>query len=89
MPIKKSAVKELKKSKKRQEHNIALKKSLKKEEKLIAGLIESKDVEKLKKGINAFVSCVDKAVGKKIIHKNKASRKKSRILKKIHQLSAK
>ena len=50
MPSKKSAIKELKKSKKRQEHNLNLKKMLKKEEKKIASLhileIEKKDLKK-------------------------------------------
>jgi len=87
MPSRKAAIKDLRQSKKRQQRNIVLKKSLKKEEKKIAALIATKDTSKLKTEIPRFFSIVDKAVVKKIIHKNKASRQKSRILKRINRLS--
>lgn len=80
-------MKELKKSKKRQQHNLTKKKALKKVEKKIASLIAKQDLATLKKELDGFVSKVDKAVSDKLIHKNTASRKKSRILKKVHQLS--
>lgn len=88
MPSKKSAFKELKKSKKRQAHNLLLKKALKKEEKKIATLIASANISKLKSEINAFVSKVDKAVIAKLLHKNTAARKKSHVLKQMHRLSS-
>ncbi len=88
MPSKKSAIKELKKSKKKQEHNISLKKAFKVEEKKIKSLLASKDTEKLKTEINGFVSKIDKAVTQKLMHKNKASRKKAQLLKQFHQLSS-
>ncbi|MFH1460510.1 MAG: 30S ribosomal protein S20 [Candidatus Omnitrophota bacterium] len=86
MPSKKSAIKELKKSKKRQEHNLNLKKMLKKEEKKIASLITNNEIEKLKTNLKDYVSKIDRAVIQKLIHKNKASRKKSQVLKKVHKL---
>jgi len=87
MPSKKSAFKELKKSKKRQEQNSSLKKAFKKEEKKIAALIANENISKLKSEINAFISKIDKAVTKKLLHKNTAARKKSHILKQLHSLS--
>lgn len=88
MPSKKAAIKDLKQSKKRQQHNLTLKKSLKKAQKNMSSLLETKDTEKLKTELSSFSSRVDKAVNQKLIHKNKASRQKSRIAKKIQQLSS-
>ncbi len=88
MPSKKSAIKELKKSRKKQEHNTSLKKAFKIEEKKINSLLASKDTTKLKTQISGFVSKIDKAVTQKLMHKNKASRKKAQLLKNAHQLSS-
>ncbi len=89
MPQKKSAIKELKKTKKRHLRNLMHKKALKIEEKKIASLIENKDVDKLKAQVNGFVSKIDKAATKGLMHKNKASRRKAQIFKIINKLSAK
>ena len=88
MPSKKSAIKELKKSKKKQEHNTSLKKAFKVEEKKMNSLLASKDTTKIKSELSNFVSKIDKAVTQKLIHKNKASRKKAQLLKKVHELSS-
>ena len=88
MPSTKSAIKELKKSKKRQERNLLLKKALKKEEKKISSLIANQDLAKLKTEINGFVSKIDRAVIQKLMHKNKAARKKASVMKQIQQLSS-
>lgn len=88
MPSKKSAMKELKKAKKRHQLNQNFKKSLKAEEKKIIKLIESQDLEKLKTAINGFFSTVDKAISNKIIHKNKASRKKASYMAKVQKLTS-
>ncbi len=87
MPSKKSAIKELKKAKKRHQLNQNFKKALKTEEKKIVKLLESQDVEKLKTAINEFFSTEDKAIGNKLIHKNKASRKKASYLSKVQKLA--
>lgn len=87
MPSKKAAIKDLKQSKKRKQHNLIFKKSLKKEQKKIASLIDSKDVAKLKTEISGCVSRLDKAVKQKLMHKKKASRQKARIAKKLHEMS--
>ncbi|MCK4994930.1 MAG: 30S ribosomal protein S20 [Candidatus Omnitrophica bacterium] len=88
MPSKKSAIKELKKSKKKQVHNTSLKKAYKVEEKKMNSLLAAKDITKLNTDISGFVSKIDKAVTQKLMHKNKASRKKAQLLKKVHQLSS-
>lgn len=88
MPSKKSAIKELKKSKKKQLHNTSLKKAFKVEEKKMNSLLAAKDTAKLKTEVSGFVSKIDKAVTQKLIHKNKASRRKAQLLKKVHELSS-
>ncbi|MFH1093309.1 MAG: 30S ribosomal protein S20 [Candidatus Omnitrophota bacterium] len=88
MPSKKSAIKALKQSKQKQEHNTSLRKAFKIEQKKIIALLESKDTSKLKAELSGFVSKIDKAVTQKLMHKNKAARKKAQLLKKIHQLSS-
>lgn len=87
MPRLKSSMKDLKKSRKNREHNLVLKKAFKREHKKIEQLMAAGDVKKLKAEMNSYVSKVDKAVVKKIIQKNTASRIKARFLKKIHTLS--
>lgn len=78
MPIIKSAIKKVRKDKKRTKINSlyvrAYQTTLKKIKK------EGPDV---KKSINLFYSQIDKAVKHHVIHKNKAKRLKSRVSKKI------
>lgn len=85
MPNKKSAAKELRKSIKR---NIANKKVSSK----LKGLIKDNlkqikvDDKKVKEDFKKTVQALDKAVKKGILKKNTASRKKSRLAKKINTL---
>ena len=72
MPIKKAAKKALRSSRKKYEHNQEIKKSLKK-------AIKKTD----EKNIGTTFSMLDKAAKKNVIHKNKASRLKSRLAKKV------
>ena len=88
MPSKKSAIKALKQSKKKQLHNISLKKGFKVQEKKMNALLAAKDTAKIKTEVSGFVSKIDKAVTQKLMHKNKASRKKAQLLKKVHELSS-
>ena len=88
MPSKKSAIKELKKSKKKQLHNTSLKKAFKIQEKKMDSLLAAKDSSKLKTEVSGFVSKIDKAVTQKLMHKNKASRKKAQLLKKVFTISS-
>jgi len=78
----KSGVKRAKTSKKRNEKNVkikqAIKRSFKAAEKAI--MAKSSDVLGL---IKQAVSILDKAAKRGVIHKNKASRKKSRLMVKL------
>ena len=88
MPSKKSAIKELVKSEKKHLRNVSRKKLLKKEEKKIIKLINTKDTTNLKTALPNFISKLDKAVTKGLMHKSKASRRQSQLHKKLNQLEA-
>lgn len=80
MPIKKAAIKELRKSKKRQLRNIRVTSELKTLNKKFLNLVGEKNIEQAKEVLDQLIVKLDKAAAKKIIHKNKASRKKSRLM---------
>ena len=83
MPIKKSAFKELRKAKKRHLRNIKILSELKTLNKKFISLADEKKIEQAKKVLNRLISKLDKAAIKKIIQKNKVSRKKSRLMRKL------
>lgn len=78
MPITQSAKKALRQSFKRRKNNLYYKDKMKKLEKEILSLLGQKKISEAKKLLPQFYKIVDKAA-KKVIAKNKASRKKSRI----------
>jgi small subunit ribosomal protein S20 len=79
MPRKKSAFKELRKSKKRHLRNIRITSELKSLNKKFTDLLDKKDIEQAQKVLQQLSSKFDKAVIKQVIPRNKASRKKSRL----------
>ena len=79
MPIKKSASKEMRKAKKRHLKNIRIISELKTLNKKFMNLVDEKRPEQAKKILDQLSAKLDKAAAKKIIHKNKASRKISRL----------
>ena len=83
MPIKKSASKELRKSKKRHLRNIRVISELKTLDKKFSKLLNEKNIEQAKKALHELSVKLDKAAVKKIIHKNKASRKISRLMRRL------
>jgi small subunit ribosomal protein S20 len=85
MPNKKSAIKELRKSTKRAIRNFKVKKAIKEVVKDSQKLIESKE-KKAAETVKAAIKLLDKAAAKKIIKKNAAARKKSRLVKKLNSL---
>ncbi len=87
MPIKKSAKKELRKSQKRTVLNANKKRKIKKTIKDIRKSLDKQNIDEAKKLANEVVSLIDKAAKSKIIHKNSAARKKSRIFKAIKKSS--
>ena len=86
MPIKKSAFKELHKSKKRHLRNIGALTELKTLNKKFISLVEEKKIEQARKILNQLTSKLDIAAAKKIIHKNKASRKISRLMRRLKKV---
>ncbi len=79
----KSALKANRQNIKRREHNRALRAKLRTGLKGIRKSLDVKDVEGAKKGLQTLQSLVDKMATKGIIHKNTASRYKSRLAAKI------
>ena len=86
MPIKKSAFKELRKSKKRHLRNIGALTEIKTLNKKFISLVEEKKIEQARKILNQLTSKLDIAAAKKIIHKNKASRKISRLMRRLKKV---
>ena len=83
MPILHASYKDIKKSAKKALRNQSVKSELKTETKKFLDLISSKKMEEAKNQLNSLMSQLDKARSKGIIHKNTASRKKSRLMKKL------
>jgi len=81
MPVKKSAKKALRQSKKRKQRNLSWKNKIKKLQKDIKRLIEEEKKDEAKKLLPNFYKIVDKAAKNNVIKKNTAARKKSRLAK--------
>ena len=87
MPNTKSAEKAMRSSRRKQAVNLKVKDKLKKEIKEIKKLIAEGKKEEAAAKIKDVMSALDKAVKKKVVKKNTASRRKSRIAKSINKLS--
>ena len=72
MPILKSAIKKLSADRRREKENLKIKQAYKK-------ALKQAQVKKSAKAISAAFSLLDRAAKKKVIHKSKASRLKSRL----------
>jgi len=86
MPIKKAAFKSLRQSKKRAVRNRKVKTLIKETIKKSKKLSGAKKTEETKTAVLAAIKLLDRAVAKGIIKKNTASRKKSRLMKKMNAL---
>ncbi len=80
MPIKESAKKALRQSKKREVANLKRKKAMKDISKKIAKLAAAKKIKEAQKLIPLAYKAIDKAAKVGVIKKNAASRKKSRLM---------
>lgn len=78
-----SSIKKERQDKRRRLHNIRVKEELKKTLKKFQTLIVSKNITEAKTFINQVFSKLDKAAKKGVIHKRKASRKKSRLMRQL------
>jgi small subunit ribosomal protein S20 len=88
MPNIKSAIKRVKTNEKKRALNASQKSALRTAVKSADQAVAGTDVEAAKAALIVATKKLDKAVTKGLIHKNAASRKKSRLAKKINSLSA-
>jgi small subunit ribosomal protein S20 len=82
----KSAEKRDRQSVKCRERNIAAKSAIKTKVKSVLSAVATKDKEASVKALKAVIPALDKAAVKGVIHKKNASRKISRLTKKINAL---
>ncbi|MGB9608788.1 MAG: 30S ribosomal protein S20 [Minisyncoccia bacterium] len=81
MPITKSAQKALRQNIKRRKRNLAKKEAYKKAIKEYKKLIANKSLEEARKQLSIIFKLLDKTAKTNVVHKNKASRLKSRLSK--------
>lgn len=86
MPIKKSAIKALKQSEKKYVFNLRTKRAMKDLVKKTRQFIDGNDMDNAKKTLQQAIKGIDKAVKKKIIKKNTASRQVSRLTKAVGRI---
>ena len=80
-----SAIKELRKSKRRRERNVEQKKRIRSLAKRVEDAIAKKDAETAKSLLQEAFSAWDKAARKNLVHWKAAARKKSRLSSRFHQ----
>lgn len=84
MPVRKKAIKSLRQSLKRKKRNKRIVSNLKKQVKKLNALIAEQKLDEAKILLQkTLISQIDKAVKRKVMHKNTASRKKSHLTKKL------
>jgi len=88
MPNIKSAIKRVKTNEKRRALNASQKSALRSAVKVADQALVGTDVEAAKAALITATKKLDKAVTKGLIHKNAASRKKSRLAKKLNALAS-
>ena len=86
MPIKRSSFKDVRRSDKRHSRNLATKSEIKTLVKKFDASLLSKNKEAAKVTLNSFASKMDKAASKGVFKRNTASRKISRLMKRLNSL---
>lgn len=86
MPIKKTAIKELRKAKKRIVRNAMFKRSLEFTVRKFKKAVAHKSLEQAQEQSKKIIKLLDKMAEKDIMKKNTASRKKSQIMKTVNKL---
>jgi len=82
----KSAEKRARQNKKRQLRNVSVKSSVKTRLKAVLSAVEEKKKDDARAALAKAISVIDKAASKGVVHKNTASRKISRLTRKVNQL---
>ena len=88
MPNIKSVIKDVKKSRKNHERNIAAKSAVKTFVKKAKAVIAAGDVANIGEVVAKASSVIDKTAERGIIHKNQAARRKSRLMKQFNKANA-
>ena len=86
MPNIKSAKKRVITSAKRKEQNNVVESSMKTAMKKFEKAVKANDKEQAEVELNTAVKRIDKAVSSGLLHKNKAAREKSRLMKKKNEM---
>ena len=89
MPVKKSAFKELRKGAKRATHNKKIKSDITALVKKVYKSIDKGESDKAKDWLKQAIKKLDKAASKKVMKKNTAARKKSRLSVAVSKISTK
>lgn len=84
----KSAIKRVNTNDKKRKLNQPVRSDMRTHIKHVETLVEAQDAEKAQEMYNKTVKKIDKAVQKGVIHRNKGNRHKSRLAKKIQNLTA-
>ncbi|OPL13344.1 MAG: 30S ribosomal protein S20 [delta proteobacterium MLS_D] len=87
MATHKSAEKRYRQSERRRQRNVATKSHVKTRVKAVLASVTSKDEDKSREELLRAVKVIDKAASKGVVHKNTASRRISRLTRKVNTLS--
>ena len=83
-----SAIKRSKQNEKRRLRSISIKSNVKTEIKSVVRALETRDIEQSKAALTKAIPVITKAAAKGVFHKKTASRKISRLTKKMNTLKA-
>ena len=83
MPRRRTSLKRSRADKKKHERNLKIKQQLKRTIKKLLSLLSEKNVNEAKKLLGKVFSQLDKAAKKQVIHPRTASRRKSRLAKRL------
>ena len=86
MATHKSAEKRARQNTKRQQRNTSVKSRVKTRVKAVLGAVEDKKKDDSRKALAEAIVVIDKAASKNVLHKNTASRKISRLTRKVNHL---
>jgi len=84
----KSAIKRVNTNNTKRARNQHVKSGMRTHIKHVEALVEANDVENAKSAYNTTTRVIDKAVQKGVVHPNNGNRQKSRLAKKISQMTA-
>ena len=88
MANRRSSIKKIRVDKRRHANNLIVRSELKSVARKVREMVSAKKRNEAEQALRAFFSKLDKAVKKNIVHRNRASRLKSRIQSKVRALAA-